>query len=159
MTFSNPAGAAAAAAATYVRALLDLLGDRDPLEVLASCCPGSSAAPPGCDDAALRRPEAPGKWSVDRSHPASRRHRAGRSPGAPGMMLTEDRPAIQGYDQDAGPASFRYARRRSTSRWTSSAACATANLRLWRSLDPGRSSRAMGCTASAGPRASATSSG
>ena len=39
MTFSNPAGSAAAAAAGYVRALLDLLGDRDPLEVLAELMP------------------------------------------------------------------------------------------------------------------------
>ena len=43
MTFSNPAGGAAAAATAYVRALLDLLGDREPLEVLPSSCPGSSA--------------------------------------------------------------------------------------------------------------------
>lgn len=35
MTFSNPAGNAPAAAAAYVRALLDLLGSRDPLEVMA----------------------------------------------------------------------------------------------------------------------------
>ena len=30
MTFSNPAGNAAASAKAYVRALLDVLGDRDP---------------------------------------------------------------------------------------------------------------------------------
>ena len=33
MTFSNPASNAPAAAQAYVRALLDLLGTRDPLEV------------------------------------------------------------------------------------------------------------------------------
>ena len=65
MTFANPAGSAAAAAPTYVRALLDLLGDQRPARDRGrSCCPGSSAAPPGLDDAMLRRPEAPGKWSV-----------------------------------------------------------------------------------------------
>ena len=40
MTFSNPAGAAAAAGATaYTKALLEVLGDRDPLEVLAQLLP------------------------------------------------------------------------------------------------------------------------
>ena len=35
MTFANPAGDAAKAATAYVQALLQLLGDRDPLEVMA----------------------------------------------------------------------------------------------------------------------------
>ena len=35
MTFSNPARGAAAAAGAYVRALFEVLGERDPLEVLA----------------------------------------------------------------------------------------------------------------------------
>jgi hypothetical protein len=39
MTFSNPAGQAAAAASGYVRALLDLLGSREPLEVLQELLP------------------------------------------------------------------------------------------------------------------------
>ncbi len=39
MTFSNPAGNAPAAAQAYVRALLDLLGTRDPLAVMAELLP------------------------------------------------------------------------------------------------------------------------
>ena len=39
MTFSNPAGNAAGAAAAYVRALLDLLGPRDPLVVMRELLP------------------------------------------------------------------------------------------------------------------------
>ena len=39
MTFSNPAGNASAAAGGYVRALLDLLGPQDPLEVMAELLP------------------------------------------------------------------------------------------------------------------------
>ncbi len=65
MTFSNPAGAAAAATATpYVRALLDVLGSRDPVEVLDQLLPWITDRIRGLDDSALRRPEAPGKWSV-----------------------------------------------------------------------------------------------
>jgi len=43
MTFSNAAGAAAGAAPTYVRALLDVLGRRDPTEVLGELLPWLSA--------------------------------------------------------------------------------------------------------------------
>ena len=64
MSFANPAGDAAAAAPAYVRALLAFLGDRDPLEVAAELLPWLERRTAGLDDAALRRPEAPGKWSA-----------------------------------------------------------------------------------------------
>ena len=108
MTFSNPAGAAAAAtAATYVRALLDVLGSRDPVEVLDQLLPWVADRIRGLDDSALRRPEAPGKWSVieviqhlaDSDLVFSYRLK---------MMLTEDRPPIQGYDQDGWAGVLQY---------------------------------------------------
>jgi hypothetical protein len=43
---------------------LELAGDSDPLEVLASTPAALSAALGGISDAALRRPEQPGKWSI-----------------------------------------------------------------------------------------------
>src|SRR5688572_25126445 len=64
MTFSNPAGAAAAGATAYTRALLEVLGDRDPLEVLGQLLPWLTPRIAGLDDTTLRRPEAPGQWSV-----------------------------------------------------------------------------------------------
>ena len=64
MTFSNPAGNAAASAKPYVRALLDVLGDREPLDVLPELVPWLERRLSGVPEAALRRPEAPGKWSV-----------------------------------------------------------------------------------------------
>ena len=64
MTFSNPAGAAATAAQTYVRALLDVLGRRDPVEVLDELLPWLAERIRGLDDSTLRHPEAPRKWSV-----------------------------------------------------------------------------------------------
>ena len=107
MTFSNPAGAAAAAAATYVRALLDLLGRRDPIEVLDELLPWLAQRLPGLDDATLRRPEKPGKWSVieviqhlaDSDLVFSYRLK---------MMLTENQPPVQGYDQDRWAGELRY---------------------------------------------------
>ena len=66
MTFSNPAGAAAAAAPTYVRALLDVLGRRDPIEVLGELLPWLAERIRGLDDSALRRAEAPGEESRTR---------------------------------------------------------------------------------------------
>ncbi len=66
MTFSNPAGAAAAAAQTYVRALLDVLGRRDPVEVLDELLPWLAERIRGLDDPTLRRPEAPGSGRSSR---------------------------------------------------------------------------------------------
>ena len=57
MTFSNPAGNAAAAASGYVRALLEFLGDRDPLEVAAGQVAWLEEHTAGRPDAVLRRPE------------------------------------------------------------------------------------------------------
>ncbi|MGZ8391347.1 MAG: DinB family protein [Gemmatimonadales bacterium] len=108
MTFSNPAGAAATATATtYVRALLDVLGSRDPVEVLDQLLPWLAERIRGLDDSALRRPEAPGKWSVieviqhlaDSDLVFSYRLK---------MMLTEDRPPLQGYDQNRWAGVLRY---------------------------------------------------
>jgi DinB family protein len=108
VTFSNPAGAAAAATATtYVRALLEVLGSRDPVEVLDQLLPWLADRIRGLDDSALRRPEAPGKWSVieviqhlaDSDLVFSYRLK---------MMLTEDRPPLQGYDQDRWAGVLRY---------------------------------------------------
>ena len=99
MTFSNPAGNAAAAASGYVRALLDVLGTRPPIDVLDELIPWVAARTQGVDDAILRRPEALGKWSVleviqhlaDSDLVFGVRLR---------MILTEDRPPLAGYDQD-----------------------------------------------------------
>jgi uncharacterized damage-inducible protein DinB len=108
VTFSNPAGAAAAASATaYTTALLTVLGDRDPIEVLEQLLPWLTARVSSLDDATLRRPEMPGKWSVMEviQHLADSDLVFGYRLR---MMVTEDRPAIPGYDQDAWARTFRY---------------------------------------------------
>jgi DinB family protein len=107
VTFSNPAGAAASAASTYVQALLEVLGQRDPVEVLDQLLPWLAERIRGLNDSTLRRPEAPGKWSVieviqhlaDSDLVFSYRLK---------MMLTEDRPPLQGYDQDRWAGELHY---------------------------------------------------
>jgi hypothetical protein len=135
MTFSNPAGQAAAAAQSYVKALLELLGDRQPLEVLSELLPWLERRLDETPEAALRRPEAPGKWSVVEivQHLADSDLVFGfRSR----MILSEDRPALQGYDQDKWASLFGYAGVSSESALAQLAALRAANLAVLRRLGP-----------------------
>ena len=61
----------------------------------------------GLDDSTLRRPEKPGKWSVIEviQHLADSDLVAGFRIR---MMLSEDRPPLQGYDQDRWAGEFHY---------------------------------------------------
>ena len=91
-----------------MRALLDLLGNQDPLEIAASQLPWLERRTAGLDDATLRRPEAPGKWSATEviQHLADTEVvYAWRTR----QILTVDRPEIQGYDQDAWARTLGYA--------------------------------------------------
>jgi uncharacterized damage-inducible protein DinB len=98
--FSNPADGAAGAAASYTQALLDVLGDRDPLEVMTSTPAVIRDAVSKLTDEQLRRPEREGKWSVlnllqhlsDTELIYATRMR---------FPVAQDRPPIVGFDQDA----------------------------------------------------------
>lgn len=61
---SNPASQAKANAAAYVKLLMDLLGDRDPFAVQEEQLSVLKKEIAGLDEATLRRPEKPGKWSI-----------------------------------------------------------------------------------------------
>ena len=142
MTFSNPASGAAAAATTYVRALLDLLGPREPLEVLRELVPWLDHRLEGIPDARLRRPEAPGKWSVagvvqhlaDSELILAVRGR---------LILSEDRPPIQGFDQDLWAERFRYNDASIEIALAQLRGLRAANLELWRRLSPADLTREM----------------
>jgi hypothetical protein len=135
MTFSNPAGSAAASAGAYVRALLDVLGDRDPVEVLGELDGWLDRRFAGVPEAALRRPEAPGKWSVVEvvQHLADSELVLGFRMR---MILTEDRPAIQGYDQDKWATTLRYPDVPLAEARDELRALRTANLRVLDRLGP-----------------------
>lgn len=96
---SNPADAAREAAEGYVTAILALVGDRDPMEILTETPEAVAALVDGLDESALRTPEAPGKWSMAGvvQHLADSElvwaYRLRR-------VLADDRPRLTGFDQD-----------------------------------------------------------
>jgi len=134
-TFSNPAGNAAEAAASYMRAMFDVLGDRDPLTVMDELVPWMDRRVRGLDDTVLRRPEAPGKWSVIEiaHHLADTELVYGYRVR---IILTQDSPPIPGYDQDVWVRTLRYRESPLPEVLSQLAALRTMNLRLLRSLAP-----------------------
>jgi uncharacterized damage-inducible protein DinB len=97
--FTNPATAAADHAAAYVTALLELLGDREPMDVLRAMPSALSRAIEGLSPEQLRRPEQAGKWSINQilQHLADSELVGGWRMR---LILAQDRPPLTGYDQD-----------------------------------------------------------
>jgi len=106
--FTNPVSAAGEHAAAYVAALLELLGDREPLSILRQTSSAVREAISGLSLEQLRRPERPGKWSIVQvlQHLADSdvvwawRMR---------LILAQDRPPLTGYDQDLWAERLGYA--------------------------------------------------
>ena len=97
--FTNPATGAAEHAAAYVSAVLELLGDREPIAVLREMTSALPRAIEGLSPQQLRQPEQPGKWSIGQilQHLAdSEVVWAWRMR----LILAQDRPRLTGYDQD-----------------------------------------------------------
>jgi hypothetical protein len=149
VTFSNPAGNAAAAASTYVRALLDVLGSRDPLDVMGEILPWLTTRLRGVAEPVLRRPEAPGKWSVIEviQHLADSDLVAGFRVR---MVLSEERPLLQGYDQDRWASELRYREVPIALALDQLRSLRAANLHLWKQLTPQQLER-VGLHAERGP--------
>lgn len=104
---SHPAAQATADAVAYVRRLLELLGDRDPFVVQHELVPWLRRAVEGVKDETLRRPEAPGCWSIlevirhlaDSELVSRYRMR---------LIVAQPGAAIPAYDQDAWAHGLRY---------------------------------------------------
>ena len=133
MTFSNPAGNAPAAAQAYVRGLLDLLGTRDPLAVMAELLPWLEWRVASVSEPVLRRAEAPGKWSVIQvvQHLADSDLVAGYRVR---MIVAENSPPLPGYDQDGWAREFHYDQVPLAAAVDQLRSLRTANLRLWSRL-------------------------
>jgi hypothetical protein len=139
--FSNPKGAAGANATRVVQALLDLLGDRPPLDVLGETPEWLSARIAAAPVERLRRPEAPGKWSVA----AVLAHLA----DAELVMGTRSRfivgdvdPPLPGFDQDRWASEFHYMAADPALSLELFSAVRAGNLRHWRALSPEQWQRA-----------------
>ena len=106
--FTNPGGSAADAGREYTRALLELLGDRDPRAVMREQVQWLRSTVSGRGRAELTRPERPGKWSVgqvlrhlvDTEWVYGYRYR---------KAVGESGSVIIGYDQDRWADGHRYA--------------------------------------------------
>lgn len=137
------------AVASYVASLLAVLGDRDPWQVQEAQPARLAEAVAGLDDAALRTPEAPGKWSVVEvvQHLADTElvhgYRMRKIVADPGC-------AVEGYDQDAWSRELGYRDVDLAVALDQHRALRAANLRWLRSLDDERLDRA-GMHAERGP--------
>lgn len=129
--FANPAHYAPEAAHAYVTALLDLLGDRDPLDTLARTPALLRDSTDGLDDALLTTPEAPDKWSVVEvvQHLADSELVYGYRMR---LIVAAERPPIPGYDQDAWAVRLGYRERRLEDALADLEAMRTMNLRFLR---------------------------
>jgi DinB superfamily len=94
-------------APAYTRALLELLGDRDPVAEMPHLVPRLRAAISGLGAAELRRPERPGKWSIAEviQHLADTEIVYGYRVRS---VLGADEPPLAPYDQDDWARSMRY---------------------------------------------------
>jgi uncharacterized damage-inducible protein DinB len=105
--FSNNKATAREEAAQYTEALLGLIGERDPLEILRTSPDVVAQQISGVDAALLSQPERPGKWSV--------RHVLAHLADSDvvwgwrlRLIIAEDKPAITGYDQDLWADNLHY---------------------------------------------------
>ena len=97
--FTNPAGAALEHARAYVTAILELLGDQDPLIVLRETPNQLERFIQTTPRHVLARPEAPGKWSM--GHVLAHLTDSDLVWGwRLRLILAQDRPPLTGYDQD-----------------------------------------------------------
>jgi uncharacterized damage-inducible protein DinB len=127
--FTNPASRSRADAAAYTAAVLDLLGARDPLEVLRQTSSELQRAIEGLSIERLSTPEAQGKWSMRQvlQHLADSELVWGYRLR---MVLAHDRPQITGYDQDLWADRLGYREADADQAIKDFAALRQANLRL-----------------------------
>lgn len=106
--FSNSSKDAAELRARYAPAVLELVGDRDPIEILRDTPAAAARAVATLTPEKLRTPEAAGKWSIAQVL----RHLADTDVvwgWRMRLILSQDRPAITGFDQDAWADRLDYA--------------------------------------------------
>jgi hypothetical protein len=133
--FTNPATGAAEHAAAYISAVLELLGDREPLAVLSEMPLALPRAVEGLSPQQLRQAERAGKWSISQilQHLAdSEVVWAWRMR----LILAQDRPQLTGYDQDLWAERLHYDQADPPDSLELFAVLRRANLRLLDGVSP-----------------------
>lgn len=106
--FSNTAQDAPEVRAQYAKAVLGLVADRNPIDILRETPGAVARAVATLTPQQLKSPEAPGKWSVA----GVLRHLADTDVvwgWRMRLILAQDRPAITGFDQDLWAERLDYA--------------------------------------------------
>ena len=105
--FTNSAARSKEEAQAYTAAILDLLGDQDPISVLRDTPGAVRDGIIGLSDEQLSTPETAGKWSIRQVV----RHLADSEivwGWRLRLVLAQDRPTLTGYDQDLWATRLRY---------------------------------------------------
>lgn len=133
MSGSNPASQAKANAEAYVRTVLELLSNRDPLTVQQEQLGWLESETSGLDEAALRRPEKSGKWSIIQvvQHLADSELVVGFRMR---LVLAHATPELQATDQDLWAKELKYNEMNLAEALEQLRVLRTGNLRLLRSL-------------------------
>ena len=133
--FTNPAGRSIEHAREYVRAVLGLLGDRDPFEVLRATPAALQRTIEERTSEEIRTPEAPGKWAVREviQHLADSDLVWGWRVR---LILSQDRPPLTGYDQDSWADRLGYAESDPREAFEAFRVLRRANLRLVERASP-----------------------
>jgi hypothetical protein len=133
--FSNPASSTPADTAAYVAALLDLLGDNDPVVVLRQTPAVLQRFLDTVPAQIAASAEAPGKWSICEviQHLADSELVGGFRLR---MVLAHDRPPLIGYDQDLWASRLRYRDVDVRDAFEQFSVLRRANVHLWQNLTP-----------------------
>lgn len=133
--FTNPAGRSLENASAYVSAVLGLLGDRDPFDVLRTTPAALERIVQEWPAGKLHRPEAPGTWAVRDvlQHLADSELVWGYRLRS---VLAQNRAPLTGYDQDLWADRLHYAESNPREAVGDFGALRRANLRLIERASP-----------------------
>jgi DinB family protein len=133
--FSNPASSTPSDTAAYVAALLGLLGEGDPVEILRHTPAIVAQFLESTPAEIVTIPEATGKWAIRDvvQHLADSELVGGFRLR---MVLAHDRPPLKGYDQDLWANRLRYSETAVQDALEQFTLLRRANLRLWQNLSP-----------------------
>jgi DinB superfamily len=134
--YSNLASTTPSETAAYVSALLGLLADNDPVQVLRKTPAALEQFLETVPAQIVSTPEAPGKWAIRDvlAHLADSELVGGFRLR---MVIAHDRPSLTGYDQDLWANRLRYTEVDVQAALEQFAVLRRANLRLWQNLGPG----------------------